>query len=650
METPRNIYLQTVTIDQALERVQNFINPRELLSTQLVPSQEAAGRITAEPLWAKCSSPTFHSAAMDGVAVQAERTFVAREDEPVLLQRGRDYLEVNTGAPLPEGMDSVIMVEKINQEDEHTISVDQPAYPWQNVRRIGEDIVATELLLPQNHELSSYDVGALLSGGIWEVPVWDRVRIHVIPTGDEVLDFTHKPQPEPGQVIESNSQVLACMARDWGCEITRTPPVDDDPEALNQAVQRALDSQAHIIVIGAGSSAGSKDYTKQTIEEQGRVLVHGIKAMPGKPTLLGVSRNNKILVGAPGYPVSSVVCFEQIVKPLAFWLAGKNQPRPDTVEARLTRKVPSKLGMEEFLRLSLGRVGEKYVATPLPRGAGMITTLTKAQAMTRIPVDWEGLQQGTNVQAELLRDKSEIDRVLVSVGSHDNTMDLLSNELMQFAPPVHLASTHVGSMGGIVAAKQGFTHLAGMHLFDPERDDYNFPFLEKYAPDLEYLLINLAIRSQGLMVLPGNPKNIQSLQDLTREDVRFVNRQKGAGTRILLDYHLQQASIAPEKIQGYLKEEFTHMGVAVNVLSGGADCGLGIKAASRALGLDFVPLARERYDLLVPRAFYGDEKIQKVLTLLNSQDFKNKVEALGGYETHLTGLEMKPGQGLTARE
>jgi len=645
MEARRNIYLQTITIDEALEKVRQAIDPDRLLGVESLSTQEAASRITAQPVWARYSSPTFHSAAMDGIAVKAEKTFQAREGNSVSLKKDSDYIEVNTGNPMPAETDCVIMVEKIVQHDPRTILIENPAFPWQNVRRIGEDIVATELLIPQNQELSAYDIGALLSAGIWELKVKEKVKIHVIPTGDEVLDFTLRPEPKPGQVIESNSQILMSMARKWPCEVDRTPPVPDDLEQLRKAVRHALDSPAHIIVIGAGSSAGTKDYTRKIMEESGQVLVHGIKAMPGKPTVIGVS-DNKIIIGAPGYPVSSVICFEQIIRPILYWLSGGYPAEPEVIEARLTRKVPSRLGMEEFLRVSVGRVKDSYVATPLARGAGMITTMTRAQGITRISQDLEGLALDKTIKVELLRSRKELDRVLVAVGSHDNTMDLLANELMGIKNPVHLASTHLGSMGGITAVKNQSAHIAGVHLFDPDTNDYNFPFLEKFAPGLNFKLINLAIRHQGLMVAPGNPKNIQTVHDLVREDINFINRQRGAGTRILLDHHLKEAGISPGQIKGYDKEEFTHMTVAVNVLSGAADCGLGIMAAARALNLDFVPLARERYDLLIPDYSFEDPKVRVLLDLVRTDHIKEKIMAMGGYETDLTAKEMQPGQGI----
>ena len=410
-------------------------------------------------------------------------------------------------------------------------------------------------------------------------------------------------------------------------------------------MQKAIDSGSHIVVIGAGSSAGSKDYTRKVMESVGRVVVHGIAAMPGKPSLLGVS-GNTLLVGAPGYPVSSVICFEQLIKPLIAWLGHIRPASRETIPVSLTRSVPSKLGQDEFLRLSIGRVGDHWVGTPLPRGAGLITSLTKAQGMAKIPRSSEGHAADKPLTAECLVSRDELEQILVCVGSHDNTLDLLADALMAQEEPITLASTHVGSLGGLQALKRKTAHLGGSHLFDPKTQDYNFPFLDKYLPGLEVQLVNLAIRHQGLIVPKGNPKKISKINDLADSSLVFINRQRGAGTRILFDDHLRQSKISPDQIHGYDQEEFTHMAVAVNVLSGTADCGMGIYAAAKALDLDFVPLARERYDLIIPKAHIQDSKVQTVLNLLNDTDFQRKIEDLGGYETKLTGQIMQPGMGL----
>ncbi|MFO7877283.1 MAG: molybdopterin biosynthesis protein [Desulfovermiculus sp.] len=645
MSSDRNIYLHTVPIEQALEEIKTRIDRNALLGTESVPTHEAAGRITAQAVYARYSSPTYHSAAMDGIAVKSEHTFAAREGNPVSLTLGTEYHPVNTGEPMPAFADAVIMIEHVHQADEQTVHIEAPAHPWQHVRRIGEDIVATELILPQNRTLTPYDIGALLSGGIFEVEVRKKPQVHIIPTGDEVLDFTTRPAPKAGQVIESNSQVLGLLARSWGCDVTRVPPVPDDEQALTRAVQEALDTGKQIIVIGAGSSAGSKDYTRRIMDSLGQVVVHGIAAMPGKPSLLGVS-GNTLLVGAPGYPVSSVICFEQLVKPFIAWLSHVKPSSRPTIPVSLTRSVPSKLGQDEFLRLNIGRVGESWVGTPLPRGAGMITSLTKAQGMAKIPRSSEGHQADQPLNAECLVSLQELEQTLVCVGSHDNTLDLLANELMDQEEPITLASTHAGSLGGLQALKRETAHLSGAHLYDPQTQDYNFPFLAKYLPGVDVQVVNLAIRHQGLIVPKGNPKGIKGIQDLADSDLVFINRQRGAGTRILFDDHLQQARISADQILGYDHEEFTHMAVAVNVLSGTADCGMGIYAAAKALNLDFVPLARERYDLIIPTVHLEEVKVQTVLNLLTTAMFQNKIKELGGYETGMTGQVMRPGLGL----
>ncbi|WP_462324670.1 molybdopterin biosynthesis protein [Desulfoplanes sp.] len=641
----RNIYLDLMTIPEAIARVTAALDRDGLIRQETIPSHRAAGRVLAGPVYAKTSSPTFHSAAMDGIAVKANSTFAAREGSPLRLKRGRDFIPVNTGNPLPEGMDAVIMIEDVLEDTDEGVAIEKGAFPMQHVRRIGEDIVATELLLPQNHTLSPYDIGALLSAGIWEVAVWEPVRMTIIPTGNEVLDFTSRPVPGPGQVIESNSQVFLSIAKAWNCTSQSVAPVPDNPDALKEAIEQAIGQGAHVVIVGAGSSAGSRDYTKSVINGLGEVLVHGIAVMPGKPSILGTVQG-RLVVGAPGYPVSAVVCIEELLGTIVAWLSRARVWEPPEITVEMARKVPSKLGLEERVRLAIGKVGEKNVAIPLARGAGMITTLTKAHGMASIPATSEGVEQGAPVRAKLLVPENELDRTLLVIGSHDNTVDLLANGLMGLEDPLYLASSHVGSMGGLTALKSGSTMVAGAHLFDPATEDYNFPFIRKYLPDMDLVVVNLAIRHQGFIVAPGNPLGILSMEDLIAKQARFVNRQRGAGTRILFDHALKQAGKSPTDIVGYASEEFTHMALAANVLTGAADCGLGIFAAAKALHLDFVPLARERYDLLIPKTHFDDPKIRTLLALIRENATQERIETLGGYETTLTGRIMEPGQGL----
>ncbi|MDQ7032220.1 MAG: molybdopterin biosynthesis protein [Desulfonauticus sp.] len=638
----RNIYLQTLSIEQALEKVQQALKKtRVKLPSEIIPVEQALGRKLAKPIFARCSSPTFHAAAMDGIAVKAENTFGAREGSPKFLQKNKDFIEINTGNPLPSGFNAVIKIEDVLQVDSNTVSIERPAFPWQHVRRIGEDIVATELLFPQGHVLSAYDLGALLSAGIFEVKVQARVRVGIMPTGDEVLDFTLKPTPQPGQVIESNSQMFAALLTQWGCEPVRVPPVPDNPELLLKRAKDLL-KNVQILIICAGSSAGSKDFTRLIMEKLGQIIVHGIKAMPGKPTLVGLTDQGQILVGAPGYPVSAIVCLEYLLKPLIYCLRGESAPEDEAIDAVLSKNLPSKLGIREFVRVGVGKVGKRYVAVPLPRGAGLVTSLSRATGLLTIAEQEEGIPEGTKIRVRLFKPKPEIDKAIIAIGSHDNLLDLLKDELMNGDNPLFLFSSHVGSLGGLQAIKKNYAHLAGTHLFDPQTEDYNFPFIQKVLPNEDVVLINLAIRKQGLIVARGNPKNIKNLKDLTRKDITFINRQQGAGTRILLDYYLKKLNIQPDQIKGYKQEEFTHMAVAVNVLTGTADCGLGILAAAKALNLDFIPLVDERYDLLIRREMLEDKRIKRILEIITSSPFKARAKDLGGYDLSLSGKIMQP--------
>ena len=645
MNVKRNIYLRTVPIEEALALAKASLDRESLVKVESIPVEEALGRVTAAPVLARLSSPSYHCAAMDGIALKAETTFAAREGDPVTLFPETGFAMVNTGQPLPPGFDAVAMIEHVVFDDTGRAMLEAPVAPWTHVRRIGEDIVATELILPRRRRLTAYDLNALLSCGVWEVDVYEKVRLAVIPTGDEVLDYTTRPEPGPGQVVESNSVMLCALAQGWGMDARRRPPVPDNLEMLARALEDSLDSPAHVVTIVAGSSAGSRDYTRAVIERFGDVVVHGIQAMPGKPSLLGVARG-KLIVGAPGYPVSSVVCFEELLAPLAAWLSRTEKPQRDKVEVKLARETPSRPGLTEFLRLAVGRVGDGFSALPLSRGAGLITTLTRAQAVARIPADKEGVARGEAVTAELLVTRDELERTLVVVGSHDICLDLLADELMRLDEPMRLASSHVGSLGGLAALAQGSALLAGAHLLDTATGDFNFSFIDKHLPGVPVAVINLAVRHQGLIVAPGNPKDIQDVSSLARKDVRFVNRQRGAGTRILLDYHLSLAGIDPSRVDGYAQEETTHMGVAANVQNGGADCGLGVYAAAKALKLDFVPLARERYDLVLPEASLEEPRVQALLKVVQGESFRKQVEALGGYETAWTGRRMSPGMGL----
>ena len=634
----RKIYLQMRSRAEARQLfLDRFADRRTEAET--VAARSACGRVTAGPVSARFSSPSFHSAAMDGLAVRAEDTFGASDESPLTLRLDNGQaIMVNTGHPLPPDRNAVIMIENVLLDEANTEAVIRaPVYPWQHVRKVGEDIVATELLFPTGHRLRPADIGALLTGGCATVSVRRRPRVTIIPTGNELvqLDELGDTVP-PGRIIESNSAVLAALAEQAGAEVRVTLVVADEAEAIRERLREELARGADLVLVNAGSSAGSADYTVQLVEELGEVLVHGVTIMPGKPTILGVIDQTPV-VGVPGYPVSAIIAMEQFVVPLLARMQGLDLPVVETVPALLARDLPSPAGIEEFRRMIVGRIGDHHVAVPLKKGAGAITTLTRANGMLRIDASFEGERHGREVQIDLLVPRSQVERTILCTGSHDLSLDVLNDFLCRRDPAWPLASTHVGSLGGIMALRDGMCHLAGSHLLDPADGSYNASYLRRYLPDRDIRMLTLVHREQGFIVPRGNPRGIRTIHDLFQDGLMFINRQAGSGTRVLLDYELSRNSLDPDGIRGYDQDEYTHMAVAVAVLSGKADTGLGIRSAANALGLDFVPLVEERYDLLIPGEYWETEMIQAVREVIATPLFKETVERMGGYSTRDTG-------------
>lgn len=607
------------------------------LEDETVPLDRALRRVLSRPVEALRSSPAFHGAAMDGIAVAAEATFSASTRRPLRLTVDQDAFWINTGHPLPAGTNAVIMVEHVHTDGDGVI-IEKAAYPWQHVRKMGEDMVATEILLPPGTLIGPYEIGALAAGGVLAPSVFRKPRVALIPSGSEIVPLAEAGEADlrAGRCLpEFNSYIFTAMIREAGGEAETRPIVPDDPAALTAAVNAALDAGFDLVVLNAGSSAGSRDHTADVLAGLGEVLVHGVAVMPGKPTVLGVIRGVPV-VGAPGYPVSATVAFEEFVLPLLALWQKRSAPRRETVEALPCHPLPSRPGMEERVRVKLGRVNGVFRAVPLPRGAGTVTSLSRADAVIRIPAEREGLDRNEPVAAELLRPREHIEGALLAIGSHDNTLDLIDSFLRRAHPRFRLTSAHMGSLGGLLALQQGQCHLAGSHLLDPETGLYNRKAIADNL-DEPALLIRLADREQGLVVLPGNPAAIRSIADLARPDARFINRQRGSGTRVLLDYQLAQLGIAPTAIPGYRDEEYTHMNVAAAVLSGRADAGLGVRSAAVALGLDFIPVGVEEYDLVIPRRQADDERILALLDVIRSGAFRRAVDGMGGYGTERTG-------------
>lgn len=620
----RNIYISNMDVDYAkntyFDRVDNNISYEE------IDVLDSLGRVAYEAVHAHNSSPHYNAAAMDGILVKAEDTYGASEVNPKILEEGKNFIYINTGNPVKEEYNAVIMIEDVIEIGDRKIKITSAAYPWQHIRPIGEDIVATEMIIPSKHKIRPVDMGALISGGIKKVKVYRKPRVGILPTGSEIVE--NLEELKEGRIIDSNSRVFEGLTLKYGGEPNRYFPVEDDYQLLKETILKITKGN-DIVLINAGSSAGSKDYTVKVIKELGEVLVHGVAMKPGKPTILGIIEG-KPVIGIPGYPVSAYLVFDTFVKPLIYQYTGQKEEEDEIINATLSKRVVSSLKNRELVRVTLGYVEDRFIATPLSSGAGVTMSLVKADGIVTIPQNSEGVEAGEEVEVKLLKRISNIKDTLVSIGSHDLIMDIVSDIMP-------LSSGHVGSMGGIMAMRRGECHMSPIHLLDEERGEYNISYIKKYFKGKKMALIKGVKRHQGLMVKKGNPKNIKNIGDLTRNDIIYVNRQRGAGTRILLDYKLKELGISQKSIKGYEREMTTHMAVAMAVRTNAANAGLGIMSAAKAMDLDFIEVGYEDYDFLVPYQYLEDERIQRFISVIKSQEFKNRVASLGGYRFENTG-------------
>jgi putative molybdopterin biosynthesis protein len=598
---------------------------------------EAAGLVTAAPVWATRSSPPFDAAGMDGIAVRAADTLGASETTPVLLEPG-DYDVVDTGDPMPPARDAVVMREHVHY-DAGRAELRAALPPYQHVRSIGEDVSAGELLLPAGHRLRAVDLAAAAAAGATQVSVRKRPRVLILPTGDEVRPIG--TEPGQGEILDTNSLMLAAQAAEAGCEARCLPIEPDDPERI-AAVVTAAAPQCDLLIIIAGSSAGRDDYTARVVASVGTLAVHGVAVRPGHPVVLGVVGRTPVL-GAPGYPVSAALTFDIFAEPLLAGLSGAPGRRRPRTPARLARKLVSPLGMDDWVRVRLGVVGGTMVATPLPRGAGVLTSLVRADGLLVVPTGTEGHHAGSTISVELLRGLDEISGTIVAIGSHDLVLDLAASALRADDPMVTLASSNVGSLGGLVALRDGLCHIAGSHLLDPATGEYTVPYVDQVfgAAAPEVAIVRLVHREQGLLVAPGNPLGIGGIDDLTVAGLRYVNRQRGAGTRVLLDHELNKLGIDSRAIDGYAREEPTHLAVAAAIAAGRADAGLGIMAAANAFGLGFVPVTSEPYDLVIAPGALDSPQLAPLWSLLRSDRFQSAVTELGGYSAKEMGRRIR---------
>jgi putative molybdopterin biosynthesis protein len=629
------LQLQDIPLDEALERWSSeleFQRVTNLCGTEQIPVYEAPGRMTAAPQVARVASPHYYSAAIDGLAVRTTQTFGATPETPVRLRLGPDAAFVDTSSAMPEGLDAVVPVHEVHFVSAEEVEVRNPAAPWQNVRPTGEDLAVDEVILPAAHRILPMEVGSMLAGGVTTVTVRRKPSFAIIPVGSNLVRAGSNLAV--GQSIECNSFILQATIEQWGGNGLVLDIVPERRDDVVEVVRRAVEQHDAIVLI-AGVSHGTA-LLASVLQELGDMVLYGVSIKPGRSAVLGLIKGKPVL-GLPAHAVSGFVAFDVFARPVMGALLGTRAPRRVRSAATLAREVGSAAGVDELLRVNLGQVGDRLVALPISRGAGILMSLVRADGLLRVPAEVETLPQGTRVDVELFNPTADFTNHLLAIGTHDIVYDVLRNDLMKRFPDIALRSSNVGSMKGLKALVRGLAHVAGLHLFDEATGEYNVPFVERENEGMALVLVNLFSRHLGLIVRAGNPKNIQSVEDLKRPDVTFINRQMGSGTRKLIDYHLHKHGVDGTKVRGYERETYTHMSLASTIASGNADVGLGLAAVAKALHLDFIPAVPERFDLAIPRRIMGSHIIRCLLQVLKSESFKQEVESLHGYDTRMTG-------------
>lgn len=627
----RNIYLETKEIEEGLEifwgNIERFFKEE---GYETIPSKDALGRISSHAIYARYSTPSYHSSSVDGIMVKSEMTKEARENKPLFLAN-EDFLYTNTGDALIKPYDAVIMIEDVRNED-GGVSILKPVNPWENIRIQGEDVIEKDLIFESYHKFSSVDLSVLIAAGISEVEVLKKPSIGIIPSGNEIID--EKETLVKGKIIESNSAMLMAMAYEEGMDSKLYPIVSDDKDSILKALKKAQ-SECDFVCLIAGTSAGSKDFTSEIVGELGEVFVHGLSIKPGKPAILGKIEETPF-VGLPGYPVSTNIVFEKVVIPTIRKKLRQAEEEKDLIRAKLTKNVISSLKNREYIRVKLGIVDDKTVVTPLDRKAGSLFSLSESDGYLIVDRNIEGYQRGDMVDVSLHRPlkKNFFENRLVSIGSHDLALDVINDIFAQKGKITRISSSHVGSIGGLKALRDGDCVLAPSHLLD-RAGTYNNDAISMFFNKGEVSKIDVVGRMQGIYVPKGNPQNIKNISDLVGKTM--VNRQRGAGTRLLFDYLLKKEDISEDVIKGYDNEVTTHLSAALAVKNGDCDFSIGVKSAAIKMDIDFIYLKDEEYQFIIKKQNLQLKAVKELVEILKSDQFKRRMKDLGGYNVKTSG-------------
>ena len=642
----RKIFRTLISLEEANSRLLEFFEPKPVRE-ESVTIEGSLGRVLSEDLVSDIDVPGFDRAAMDGYAIIAEDTWGADEsvpklfrlagrveagDKPIVEVTTGKAVEIATGAPMPKGANSVVMVEYTHQRDE-SVEVRRTVTPGENVMAAGSDIMAGELVLRKGERVTSREMGIVAALGLEAVKVYRRPKVAIISTGNELLRAGQ--QPQYGKVFDINAFSLFGAVIECGCEPLHFGIAKDDADDMIEKIKQASKS-VEIILSSGSTSAGVGDRLYKILNEFGKpgVIVHGLSVKPGKPVVVAVVKDIPVFA-LPGYPTSAMIIFQILVKPILLKMSGLSETQPGhRLEAVLATKVLSAGGRREFLPVHV-IVGdsEKYLAYPVTSGSGAITSYALADGFIDIPLDRKMLDEGESVAVTLFNQQLR-PADLTIIGSHCIGIDILLGVIRATHPGFSAKVVNVGSTGGLNSIERGQADLAGIHLIDENSGKYNLPFIDKSNLLGKAALIRGYDREQGLVVAKDNPKSIKGFEDLIKKDVTFINRNLGSGTRILTDLNIRKIAKRSSKdfeeiasqIKGYTVEAKSHSAVAMAVVQNKADVGVAIKAVTRNQPLEFIPIMKEQFDFLVQKSRLNKTPVRLFLETLTSKEFKEQLD------------------------
>lgn len=602
-------FLKVLSRDEAIAAFAAALQPR-VLAKEFVGLDHLLGRVLAEDVHAKVDTPPFDRSVVDGFAVRAADLASASAGAPIELRLNAEIIHcghhpafpvstgtatpISTGGPMPRGADAVVMIEQTEPAGTDAILVSRAVSPGQNISFAGSDIALGQTLLHAGTIITAREIGMLAAVGLPEACVWRKPRVAVISTGDELIQ---PGQPLPAaKIYDSNGPIVAAALEENGCMAVRYGAIPDDSVRLEAAIREAY-STCDAVILSGGTSKGAGDLTYRVVAGLGApgIVAHGVALKPGKPLCLAVCDGKPVVV-LPGFPTSAMFTFHDIVAPFLRIMAGLPARQDASVTARVPVRIASELGRTEFVMVALARDDLGYIAHPIGKGSGAVTAFSQADGFIAIDALADAMPAGTETEVRLFSAHVKVPD-LVIMGSHCAGLDAVAAELVRRG--VHSRILAIGSLGGLSALKRGECDIAPVHLLDPASGLYNSPFLTEGL-----MLLPGWRRMQGIVFRKGDArfegKEIEAAiaAALGDPDCIMVNRNQGAGTRLLIDQLLKGA-----RPPGYWNQPRSHNAVAASVAQGRADWGVAIRPVAEAQGLGFVPLAAEHYDFVVRDGF-----------------------------------------------